>query len=341
MMYQDNITVASHNLSSVPFAVCDNVSTGLLSGNVSGVMGLGFTPLASSGVTPFWQSLLDSPSAANFSFSGFSFALTRFGNDSGASLTEFGGIFTLGTLQNDSFVNGTLNFFNVPANLQSYWLIPMQGITLQNVSLPGVGTPNAAIDTGTTLIGGPHDVVSQLYSKIPGAQTAGGQYTGYYTYPCNANVSIGFVFGGITYMMASDDFNLGTFTSATATTPATCLGAFFDLQLSARSASVIQWVIGDAFLKNVYSAYRYKPGPSVGFAKISPGFAILSPRSNSTHGIPSVHTSIFGPEATGVSAGEANGGGPSTQALANSAVLPSLNQWWGMITLVVSWGSLR
>lgn len=76
---------------------------------------------------------------------------------------------------------------------------------------------------------------------------------GYYTYPCNTNVSIGFTFGGITYNLTSDDFNLGTFVDATATEPALCLGAFFDLVLSAGSQAVISWVIGDAFLKNVYS----------------------------------------------------------------------------------------
>jgi hypothetical protein len=29
------------------------------------------------------------------------------------------------------------------------------------------------------------------------------------------------------------------------------------------------WVIGDAFLKNVYSVFRFSPGPSVGFAQLA------------------------------------------------------------------------
>ena len=28
------------------------------------------------------------------------------------------------------------------------------------------------------------------------------------------------------------------------------------------------WVIGDAFLKNVYSVFRFSPGPSIGFAQL-------------------------------------------------------------------------
>jgi cathepsin D len=38
----------------------------------------------------------------------------------------------------------------------------------------------AAIDTGTTLIGGPVQIVRQLYASIPGSMPGTGDYTGYY-----------------------------------------------------------------------------------------------------------------------------------------------------------------
>ena len=100
-------------------------------------------------------------------------------NYSNASTTEYGGIFTLGALQNDSFVNGTLNFVDVPSSLASYWLIPLDGVNYNGSAVPDLGTVNAAIDTGTTLIGGPQAFVSSLYQRIPGAQSAGGNYAGY------------------------------------------------------------------------------------------------------------------------------------------------------------------
>lgn len=41
--------------------------------------------------------------------------------------------------------------------------------------------PSAAIDTGTTLIGGPSDVVASLYEAIPGSRAATlPGYQGYY-----------------------------------------------------------------------------------------------------------------------------------------------------------------
>lgn len=44
-----------------------------------------------------------------------------------------------------------------------------------------------------------------------------------------------------------------------------CLGAFFVFQ----SSSNIDWIIGAAFLKNVYSSFRFSPNAAVGFAPIT------------------------------------------------------------------------
>lgn len=52
-----------------------------------------------------------------------------------------------------------------------------------------------AIDTGTTLIGGPTDAVQSLYEMIGGAYALDDVYEGYYTYPCNATLDISFTFG--------------------------------------------------------------------------------------------------------------------------------------------------
>lgn len=44
--------------------------------------------------------------------------------------------------------------------------------------------------------------------------------------------------------MTDEDFNLGIFHEETEDEPAQCLGAFFELSLSAGTADVISWVIG-------------------------------------------------------------------------------------------------
>ena len=49
-----------------------------------------------------------------------------------------------------------------------------------SVTIPS--SSQVAIDTGTTLVGGPAEQISQLFAQIPGSAPATGNYEGYYTY---------------------------------------------------------------------------------------------------------------------------------------------------------------
>lgn len=51
-----------------------------------------------------------------------------------------------------------------------------------SVSLPSGSDSYAAIDTGTTLVGGPPDVIASVYAQIPGSEALSGDNEGYYTY---------------------------------------------------------------------------------------------------------------------------------------------------------------
>lgn len=64
----------------------------------------------------------------------------------------------------------------------------------------------------------------------------------------------------ISWPISKDDFLLMQVDSNT------CVGGFFALDTSGTSAPA--WIVGDTFLKNVYSVYRATP-PSVGFAQLS------------------------------------------------------------------------
>ncbi|KAK9895879.1 acid protease, partial [Cystobasidium minutum MCA 4210] len=271
-LWNDTVSLGGHELDNQTVALCDEVSGTLLGGNASGIMGLGFPRLSVTGGAPFWLNLMES-NDTDLDFEGFSFYFTRYINATNASDTEYGGYFTLGTLLNETYT-GEINYVDVPEGTESYWVVPMAAITLNGTNITDLGTPNVAIDSGTTLIGGPSQVVENFYESIGGAYALDQEYEGYYTYPCDSILNISFTFGNETYPMTADDLNLGVFNSATNQ----CLGAFFDLTLSSGSAAVISWVIGGAFLKNVYSVYRYNPGPSVGFANLSPSIIASSSR---------------------------------------------------------------
>lgn len=56
----DTVQMAGFSVPNQVFAVCDQVSSGLLDTPVSGLMGLAWNTIASSGATPFWQTLAGS-----------------------------------------------------------------------------------------------------------------------------------------------------------------------------------------------------------------------------------------------------------------------------------------
>ena len=60
---------------------------------------------------------------------------------------------------------------------------PLSGITINGKAV-ALSTTNAlsAIDTGTTLIGGPHDDVVSFYNAIPGSIALGSRQPGFYAY---------------------------------------------------------------------------------------------------------------------------------------------------------------
>lgn len=61
---------------------------------------------------------------------------------------------------------------------------PSSALTVQgNAITLGSGKDSySAIDTGTTLIGGPQDAVAAIYASIPDSSPETGNYEGYYTY---------------------------------------------------------------------------------------------------------------------------------------------------------------
>ncbi|KAF9650149.1 aspartic peptidase A1 [Thelephora ganbajun] len=252
---RDVVQLAGFSVSNQVFALCDTISNGLLGSPVSGLMGLAWQSIASSGAEPFWQTLA---SSGAWDEPVMAFQITRFSNISQARALEPGGSFTMGTL-NSSLYTGDVDYVNLPSDAITYWTLPLKSLTVQgnSISLGSGKNSYSAIDTGTTLIGGPQDAITAIYSNIPDSSPATGDFEGYYTYPCNTNVNVTISFGGRSWSISSADFML------TRVSADRCIGGFFVL-----GTTTPAWIIGDTFLKNVYSVFRYNP-PSVGFADLS------------------------------------------------------------------------
>ena len=120
-------------------------------------------------------------------------------------------------------------------------------------------------------------------------------------------------FGGKSWPIDSADMNLGRVSRVSND----CLGGIFDLT---QGSSIVSgggnpnWVVGDVFLKNVYSVYRSEPSPSVGFAALSSNAgASGTPSTSSPAPSTSLTTGTTGtPAGTGSSSTSSSGSGSSS-----------------------------
>ena len=262
--------------------VVSNVTDTLLDTPVSGLLGLGFQSISTSGTKPFWQTLAEIPGSLDSPV--MAFHLTRYVNDSGTRAIEPGGSFSIGTV-NSSLYTGEIDYQGIPNGSVGYWVLPLTGVCYSGFSqqqfltrckdidvngtaleLSADPPSLAAIDTGTTLVGGPSDIVQDIYANIPGSASGTGQYEGYYTfresawlclpiysYPqhpipsaCDTDVTISLRFGNSnkSWPISPADFRLLQLDDEN------CLGAFFELSNSSavHSSGSITWIVGDTFL---------------------------------------------------------------------------------------------
>lgn len=247
----DTVSMQGFTVKAQGFGVMDQLSANVLQSTLSGLMGLAWPALAQSGATPFWQAAIN---AGDWQDPLFGFYLARYIDDANAQTTETnGGSMDLGFANTDHY-SGNINYIDLAG--ENYWLIPLQGITVGKNKLNPGG--NAAIDTGTSLIGGPTSAMSQIYAQIPNAEAGTGDLDGYYVFPCSDSPSVSLTFGGQSYTIEAEDFARPADESGEQ-----CFGSFFPLDIN----DVVSWIVGDSFLKNVYSVYRASPA-SVGFAAV-------------------------------------------------------------------------
>ncbi|CCO31341.1 Aspartic protease [Rhizoctonia solani AG-1 IB] len=325
-------TIVSDHVEMGGFAVENQVmgmvtqtSGVLLNGNSAGLYGLAFQRLSNTESIPFWEALVTS---GRWSQPLMSFWMTRFTNVSTLRDEEYGGEFRMGGL-NASLYTGEIEYNEMPSTIKAYWSIPLRQITVNGgspMTITNLGvTSLAAIDTGTSLIGGPPDLVAEIYRQIPNARKGTGSLDRYWVYPCNQEVNVAFNFGGRTWPIESVDFKLTT------TNPNVCVGAIFDVSMGGLgNPDVPQWIVGDAFLKNVYSIFRYEP-PSVGFAQLSAyagGSLVQQPIPTSA---PTPTTTVQTPSNTSA-AGPVSNNDVSTKSMnPATAVIPLL---LGAFTLI-------
>lgn len=264
-------------------------TTGFNTSQSDGLLGMGFSSIAASGFTTFFENLILQGKVAS---PEFSFHLGRF--SSGTSHT---GTLCLGCRDPTHY---TPPFTTIPI-LQppGYWQIPLSSVTVSSTPIPSTdssSSSSAIIDTGTTLILAPVAAASAIFALIPGSFAipfAGYSEQVFWAYPCGLAEGEVPVFrfgsGGRGFGIAVEDFNFGALTgeflrlvggNATRKQVARdaaeddfCVAAIVGTDVSPEGNV---YVIGDAFLKSWYATFSYGDpdpdpqggeGPSVSFAE--------------------------------------------------------------------------
>lgn len=260
---------------SIPDQALGLVSTTnvTLTDEITGILGLGFSRLSaiSSSVNnsaPFFarlaqEGLLDYPL--------FGLSLTR--NDTGTlAIGAIDG--TVVTNVSRVVWNKVVEFspFGSESNSSSYlqWVIPMSSFSFDNTSLtpeptyPGVAKGNqslALIDVGFPGIAGPIQDVSRLFQSIDDSRLVDSE-SGMWAIPCETDKTISFAFGGHEFVLQPTDYLIGP----AAGNPDLCLTWPV---ASASDGDGIDWQIGTAFLRSVYSVFSFgiddKEPPIIGF----------------------------------------------------------------------------
>lgn len=143
---------------------------------------------------------------------------------------------------NKARFSGDLNWIDCVPNDTGFWEIPVSDASVDGKTL-GLQGKNAIMDTGTSYILMPPADALAIHSPIPGFAQSGETFS----VPCDTTASLAFVFGQTSYNISAADWLGGKLDSGL------CRSNIVGRQTFNES----QWLVGDVFLKNVYSVFDF------------------------------------------------------------------------------------
>lgn len=167
--------------------------------NVTGLLGMGFADIAKGKeIKTNWLA----NAIVRFKQPMFSFYLQHTPAEADGVIPNStgGGVLTLGGV-NKKFYKGKITYTSVQGNPKRFWEIPAQEVKF-NDQVVSNGTARAIIDTGTSLVYGPPDIVRGIYDQLPGSILSSGMYL----VPCNTSATLTFKFSGREWTIPPKDF---------------------------------------------------------------------------------------------------------------------------------------
>lgn len=241
-----------------------------------GILGLA---MSSSATGTFMQTLKAKKLLSSLVFS---LSLNRDSDGPNDGQVTFGGI-------DKSKYTGEIAYSSVPSKQKDdgVWAIPLDGLGVNGVSA-GISATLGYIDAGTSFIFAPPAELALLMKLIPGSKAYDSNGYMAYDIPCDTQLAISVTFAGVTYAIPAQDW-------VARNNETSCVSRLYGYSVNGGT-----WLMGDTFLKNVYSVFdadqmrigfASKPAPA---PKPSTTSAVVS----ATTVAPAAATSLAGDDAS-------------------------------------------
>lgn len=210
-------------------------------GHFDGILGLAFPVLSVNKVTPAFYNLINQ---GDLDSEEFSFYLGNSALDKGELL--FGGV-------DPEYYTGEFTY--VPLIAETYWEIIMGDLSVSGNSY--ASEAKAIVDSGTSILTGPSDKVSEI-AKAVGAKPF---ISGEYLMDCDYSApNLVFTLNGVEYTLTPEDYLIPD--------GDICLFGMMALDIPAPTGPL--WILGDVFMRKYYTVFD-TANSRVGFALANHG----------------------------------------------------------------------
>jgi len=233
---RDTVTLGSIDVKDQLFAEVSKVSFGPLNiafaaGKFDGLLGLGFKSISQYNIPTPFETMIDQKLISE---PVFAFYLQEDASQQGELV--FGGI-------DKSHYTGEL--VDVPLTSETYWEVSLDAMKFGGKPVIS-SKANAIIDSGTSLLAGPKDVVAALAKQVGATSVLGKEYI----IDCSkisSLPSLEVTLGGQSFTLTAADYVLKVSTQ--------CLFAFTGIDVPPPRGPL--WIMGDVFMRKYYCVFDY------------------------------------------------------------------------------------
>ncbi|XP_063064463.1 pepsin A-like [Engraulis encrasicolus] len=222
----DNVEVGGITVSHQIFGLSESEAPFMEHMAADGILGLAFPSISSAGATPVFDNMMSQGLVSEDFFSVY-----LSGDAQEGSVVMFGEV-------DDQLYTGSFSW--IPLTSETYWQVQMDSVSINGEIVACSDGCQAIIDTGTSLIVGPSNDISNMNAWV-GAQTD--QYG-------DAVVSCGNVqeMPEVTFTLNGQAFTIPA-SAYVAQTSQGCMSGF------GNGGSQQLWILGDVFIRQFYTVF--------------------------------------------------------------------------------------